>query len=932
MALIAMKARVKGAGMMARAPDAMDDDYAEDMAEGGVEDDEDEDEQDSAKLSDDDILSILNAEKQQSIGFENGTELERKRRTALEYSKGEMNDVPSLPNRSKATASDIADAIETVMPDLMEIFTGGEDVATFAPTGDEDEEAAQQETDYVLHVAFQKLRGFLLLYTAIKDCLQVDTGIIKTWWQDKESVTDEKLQGVSSVQLEMAVASGAEVVESKPAGQNMEPDEQGNIVPVPLFNATIRTKSDEGAIKSVAVDPNNLTIAADATLDLEEIVYLALRSFPRAQMLVDQGFDPEKVAKLRAHSQRNTLDQTELARDVAGESTSIGQDSGNGGPDGIDGKSMMRVVEIHEHYIRADFDESGKSQLWCVVTDSACDVILHKKKVDRHGLSFGTPFIQAHRFYGMSLAEKLLEVQKIKTALLRMMLDSGYFAMNQRTEVAMDQANEHTISDLMRNEPMSPVRSRNGQAIRPLQAGSLGFDVGMMLEYTSTMAEQRTGVVRNAQGLNPDSLHETAKGQQALMTMAQKRVKMIARVLAETLIKGWFLDIHALSRKHATRAEKLRLRGRWVDIDPSNFGARSDMTVEVGVGSGGKEMELAGLTKIMEFQEKMIASGIPSFQEMVSPKTVWNASTRFARKVGFKAPEMFFEDPDELEKKKEEAKAQRAAQGIPEPEPPPPPEVVEAKSKMELEQMKAGLSAQQDDKRAAMEIQKFQAEAGMRAQSEQRAHELAVMKLQQEAELTQAKIMADMTIARERLAKESTISSLKDQMEAQKIALENEWTRLEMASAEARRQTEERQHALSARETEMREANDQAKIGADTRKAELEAARAEREFQLEQQRLALEARKIELQERELGLTMAASAPAPQMTEEPMTNAEMQQIMQALMQMHESTRMGQDELRKGQAALVRAARAKKRVMRDEMGKVLGVETVEDEENS
>ena len=63
----------------------------------------------------------------------------------------------------------------------------------------------------------------------------------------------------------------------------------------------------------------------------------------------------------------------------------------------------------------------------------------------------------------------------------------------------------------------------------------------------------------------------------------------------------------------------------------------------------------------------------------------------------------------------------------------------------------------------------------------------------------------------------------------------------------------------------------------------------------------------------------------------MTNAEMQQIMQALMQMHESTRMGQDEIRKGQAALVKASRAKKRIMRDEMGKVLGVETLDEDED-
>ena len=743
MAAIAMPPRVKGAGMMPAAPmeayvDPMDAEPVEPKAE---------DEEDSAKLDDSEILSILDAEKQSSIGFENGVELERKRRTSLEYSKGQMDDVPSLPNRSKATSTDIAEAVETVLPDLMEIFTGGEDVATFEAVGEEDEEAAQQETDYVRHVAFQKMRGFLLLYTAIKDALQVDTGILKTTWQDKEEIKDEKLKGITAVQLEMAQKSGAEIVESVQTGMDMSPDEvTGEVTPVELFDATVRMKYDKGCIKSVVVDPSNLTVASDSTLDLEEIVYLAVRSFPRAQALLDAGFDEDKIALLPGHVQRQTNDETEQARDVAGETTSVSQDgNGTGGPDGKDGRSIMRTVEIHEHYIRADFDQTGKSQLWCVVTDADCKLLLHKKKVDRHGISFGTPFIQAHRFYGMSLAEKLIEIQKIKTALLRMMLDSGYFAMNQRTEVAMDKTNEFTIADLMRNEPMSPVRSRTGDAVRPLQAGQLGFDVGMALEYTSTMAEQRTGVVRNAQGLNPDTLHDTAKGQQALMTMAQKRIRMIARVLAETLIKGWYLDIHALSRKHATRAEKIRLRGKWVDIDPTNFGARSDMTIEVGVGSGGKEMELAGLAKIMEFQEKMIVSGIPEFQAMASPKKAWNAATRFASKVGFKSPEMFFEDPDELARQKEEAKAQRAAQGIPEPEEPPSPEAMKVKGELELK-----AKAQQDT--MTLEAEKAKAKFAGDQQSMQAKLQQDQQSAMLDAQMRQAQSQADLAMKREQMA------------------------------------------------------------------------------------------------------------------------------------------------------------------------------------
>lgn len=779
MAAIAMPPRGKGAGMIpaAQGPASAKVEAYLDEVDALVGDETaDESEEGAAALEDSEILSIIDAEKQSSIGFENGTELERKRRTSLEYMKGEMSDIPSLPNRSKATSTDIAEAVETVMPDLMEIFTGGEDVATFEAIGEEDEEAAQQETDYVRHVAFQKLRGFLLLYTAIKDALTVDTGIIKTTWQDKEVVEEETLKGITAVQLQLAEKSGFEIVSSKQVGVDETPDAAGNISPIELFDAVVSKKYDKGCIKSVPIDPSNLTMASDATLNLEEIVYLAVRSFPRAQALLDNGFDEEKIALLPGHVQRQTNDETEQARDLAGETTAVSQDgNGSGGPDGKDGRSLMRTVEIHEHYIRSDFENSGKSQLWCVVTDADCKVLLHKKKVDRHGISFGTPFIQPHRFYGMSLAEKLIEIQKIKTALLRMMLDSGYFAMNQRTEVALEKANEHTIADLMRNEPMVPVRSKTGDAVRPLQAGQLGFEPQLALEYMSTMGEQRSGVVRNAQGLNPDTLHDTKGGMEALMTMAQKRVRMIARILAETLIKGWFLDIHALSRKHGTRAEKVRLRGRWVDIDPTTFGDRSDMTIEVGVGSGGREMELAGLTKIMEFQEKMILSGIPSFQEMASPKKAWNAATRFARKVGFKAPESFFEDPDDLAQKKEQAKAERAAKGIPEPEEPPSPEAMKIKGELELQAKKHQDTMALEGEKTKAKLMSDQQAAQAKQASDQQAAAFEARQKQMQAE-------AELAMRREQMAIDA-------QMRREQLAAENQLKREQMlAEIELKRQ------------------------------------------------------------------------------------------------------------------------------------------------
>src|SRR5690606_10648717 len=112
-----------------------------------------------------------------------------------------------------------------------------------------------------------------------------------------------------------------------------------------------------------------------------------------------------------------------------------------------------------------------------------------------------TPYLVPHQFFGESVADKLIEVQRIKTAVTRMFLDSGYFALNQRMQVDMTLASDWTLSDLLKNEPNMPVRTR-GDAVKPLQSGGLASDPLAAIEHFSAQGEQRTGIVRNAQGLN----------------------------------------------------------------------------------------------------------------------------------------------------------------------------------------------------------------------------------------------------------------------------------------------------------------------------------------------------------------------------------------------------------------------------------------------
>src|SRR5207248_11038791 len=78
-----------------------------------------------------------------------------------------------------------------LMPSLMDIFAGSDEVVRFEPVGPEDEAAAEQETDYVNHVFMQQNPGFMILYSFIKDALLSKVGIVKVWWEEREEESRE---------------------------------------------------------------------------------------------------------------------------------------------------------------------------------------------------------------------------------------------------------------------------------------------------------------------------------------------------------------------------------------------------------------------------------------------------------------------------------------------------------------------------------------------------------------------------------------------------------------------------------------------------------------------------------------------------------------------------------------------------------------------
>src|SRR5262249_44822489 len=219
------------------------------------------------KISLGDLRALLAAEKADALSAMSASKLSEERSRALDYYLGDMSrDMPAPDGRSKAVSTDVADTVEGLMPTLMEIFCGGDEVVRFEPVGPEDVAAAEQETQYVNHVFMQQNPGFLILYSFIKDALLSKVGIVKVWWEEEEREERETYYDqpddafallVANPELEI-VAHSERVDDSVPA------DPTGLTQPAKLHDVTVVDRRKHACARVEGVPPEEFGIARRA--------------------------------------------------------------------------------------------------------------------------------------------------------------------------------------------------------------------------------------------------------------------------------------------------------------------------------------------------------------------------------------------------------------------------------------------------------------------------------------------------------------------------------------------------------------------------------------------------------------------------------------------------------------------------------------------
>ena len=642
---------------------------------------------------------------------------------------------------SNAVSMDIAEVVDWAMPDLMEPFISGDRIVEFEPATQKDEAWVDQATDLVNHQFFADNPGVIVLHDTLKTgCIQ-RIGVIKTTWEDADKVTRQKLTGLPIISVQMLQQDQSiNIVDlsSEPVNQAMlDPNTAQAFVDGKVYTVELERTKRFGTNKLYSIPPEQFKVSHRVDrLDTAE--YCCHEVEKRRYELLDMGFDPDKVAQCKDVKNKDILrDIKRFPDELRNETT---------GPN-----PASDLLTLCEEYLRVDANGDGRAEL--VQVFRVGRVILSREEVEENPFDTWSADRIPNRLIGLGLADKVKQTQKIKTHLTRQMLDNVYLSNNPRIEIPDQAASENTIEDLLTYRVGGLIRTKQPGMMKPLEVPDRSGVALQAIQYMDMVREQQSGITKNgmsigSEAIDPKSATEARKEDRN----EQSRKRLMTRMIAETLLVPVFRKMIKNVVKYQDFERTLKLRGKWVAMDPRSWHADLSAKASAGLGHASKEEEQQGVMNLLAVQEKAVNYGL------TDNKRMFNAAARLVKACGFKSPEQFFLDPDSPE-------GQQAQQNLANR---PDPKMAEVQGKQQLAQaqMQGKMQMQAIDMQSKQQIALAQQKFDMQK---------AFLEQQTKAAFDQGKAQADMQAQMVKL-------NLEHQAEMQKIAAETQMAREKMAA------------------------------------------------------------------------------------------------------------------------------------------------------
>lgn len=674
------------------------------------------------------LKAILDNEIEDAIGYLE-TETTDERQRALEYYLREPygNEVEG---KSQIVTGEVAEVVDGALPQLMRLFASGDKVVSFEPVNDGDQPFAKQATEYVNWVFNKDNDGFLVMHNWFKDALLQKVGIVKAYWEDKTDVKKESYKNLTDDELMILMQDPeVEVIEQETTIiQEAVFDEMTGIEISPAIvshNVKMKKTIKNGKVVVENVPPEEFLISKRART-ISDSPFTAHRKMMTRSELVAMGYDEEIVESLPTGDALE-FSPERIARYTRGEQP-MDMDSDD---------ESMQLVEVFECYLKVDMDDDDIAEYRRVVY--AGQEILEEHECDYNPFHSICPIPIPHKFYGQSLADRAMDLQLIKSTVVRQMLDNLYLTNNYRVGAVEGQVN---LDDLLTSTAGGVVRLKNPAAIVPMTVQSSAGQSFPMLEYLDAIQAKRTGVSDSQQGLDPNLLQNvTATAVSAMSSASTGKLELIARIFAETGVTSLFRGILHLLCKYQDKVRVVRINGEFIPFDPREWKTNYNVNINVGLGTGQRQEQLATMQMILAKQEEILTNyGLSN--PLVSIKQYRDTLAKFIHMAGFK---------DSTEFMNEITPEMNAQLSQPQPEK-VDPNTQAAQVLAQVEREKAQLKAQTDAAKLELEREQMQLKAQkdaleLQQKEVQQTTDLALkeLKIRLDAEQKDGKLKTDQT-------------------------------------------------------------------------------------------------------------------------------------------------------------------------------------------
>lgn len=552
---------------------------------------------------------------------------------------------PKLSETSNFCSRDVQTSIKWMLPNLCEPFIGSESPVDVKGVNADDDPAAERIQQLLTYELQRKNSYPLFINDVLEKALSINYGVAKVYWKREEDREPYQIligaddYQVTTILNEEAEAGHIEIKSIKPLKD--APD-----LSIVTFDKII-VKANYPVVQYMS--PSELRFTPDSST-LQEAKFKAQRKLVTGDYLkrkeregvyqdIDKAMEAtEGDAKYTTYDLLKNKDLDSTKRNLS------------------DGDNASRLFELYEGYLSVDYNGDGIYEHLIVhaIGDTPIRISTNELEYAPFFIAEAEPSPNTVFNEDEGFTDILEQHQNLKTAIFRQIITNVAKNNSPRTYVDMSKVD---MDALIEDSEFIPTDGNPREAVftgDQLPISQLSMSV---IEYAQNEIESQSGSTRYNQGLDSNSLNKTATGITSIMGAAEKRMRHIARIFAESFVVPMFKYVILLNQKYMDDEQVFRLTDQNISIQKSDLNIDYDLIINVGQGAGTKEAQIQYLMVMMN-------QIFPQLQQIgvVNEGSWYAAAKKLLETMGVRNVNTYLLDPDSDEAKQKKAEAMQQQQ------------------------------------------------------------------------------------------------------------------------------------------------------------------------------------------------------------------------------------------------------------------------------